>query len=513
MKKYCISFLLFLLLAGNSIVFGQLLTMESLAMQSKILKQEVRFSINLPENYYIDNQRFPVVYLLHGLGDDETSWLEYGRIEQISSQLIDENQIVPMIYVMPQGFRCYYSNSYDSSFMYRDMFVKEFVPYIDSMFHTKAEQSQRATIGYSMGGFGAMMLPLKNPEMFGISVPLSMSVRTDDQYKTEEASGWDNQWGKTFGGVGKIGNDRITDFYKQNSPFYVLSKFTNKIIPLIYMVNGDKEETLAKSNEELNILMCKLNIEHEYRVNEGGHSFKFWNANMPNVLRFVSDAFEGKTYRGDFVQYIEPTPFNENQMKQVSANGKTITVFLPESYHQSNRNYPVIYFEGEFDEDVSDYDICKVTNVLIKQNILPEMILVFLRSGDMVEMRKTIKETENQFRIRKDFRFRAYLTLSGSSILEEVKKDEFRMIVLSDAGIPINHIQKLEKDTFERTSIYLDAPADCYTMEHIGRLHIALKQKDIKHEYRVRSVNYADYSWFMTGLPEILKYTAESFHK
>lgn len=87
------------------------------------------------------------------------------------------------------------------------------------------------------------------------------------------------------------------------------------------------------------------------------------------------------------------------------------------------------------------------------------------------------------------------------------------MIVLSDAGIPINHIQKLEKDTFERTSIYLDAPADCYTMEHIGRLHIALKQKDIKHEYRVRSVNYADYSWFMTGLPEILKYTAESFHK
>ncbi|MFZ4464544.1 MAG: alpha/beta hydrolase-fold protein [Bacteroidales bacterium] len=512
MKKYCISFLLFLLLAGNTIVFGQLQTMESLAMKSKILKLEVLFSICLPENYYIDNQRFPVVYLLHGLGDDETSWLEYGRIEQISSQLTGENQIVPMIYVMPQGFRCYYSNSYDSNFMYRDMFVNEFVPYIDSMFRTRAERSQRAMIGYSMGGFGAMMLALKNPEMFGISVPLSMSVRTDDQYKTEEASGWDQQWGKIFGGIGKSGNDRITDFYKQNSPFYVLPEYSNQKVPLIYMVNGDKEETLAKSNEELNILMCKLQIEHEYRINEGGHSFKFWNANMPNALRFVSDAFEGKKYRGDFVQYIEPMPFNEDQMKEVSVNGNTITVFLPVYYHQSSRNYPVIYFVGEFDEEVSDYDICKVTNVLIKQNVIPEMILVFLRPGDLDDLRKTIKETENQFRIRKGFRFKALLTYDGQNLLSEVDKDEFRMLVLSEARISTKQIQQLEKDNFERTSIYLDATQSCWNAEGYGRLHIKLKEKEIKHEYRVRRVN-SDYNWFLTGLPEILKYTAESFHK
>jgi hypothetical protein len=279
------------------------------------------------------------------------------------------------------------------------------------------------------------------------------------------------------------------------------------------MVNGDKEETLAKSNEELNILMCKYQIEHEYRVQEGGHSFKFWNANMPNALRFVSDAFEGKNYRGDFVQYIEPMPFNEDQLKQVSVNSNAITVFLPENYPYSNRTYPVIYFEGEFDEEVSDFDICKVTNVLIKQNILPEMILVFIRPSDMDELRKTIEETENQFRIRKDFRFKALLTYSGHNLFSEVNKDEFRMIVLSESGISKDQFQKLEKDTFERTSIYLDASQSCWNAEGYGRLHIKLKEKEIKHEYRVRKVAFADYNWFMTGLPEILKYTAESFHK
>jgi enterochelin esterase-like enzyme len=369
-------------------------------------------------------------------------------------------------------------------------------------------------IGYSMGGFGAMMLALKKPEMFGISVPLSMSVRTDDQYKTEEASGWDQQWGKIFGGIGKSGNDRITDFYKQNSPFYVLPEYSNQKVPLIYMVNGDKEETLAKSNEELNILMCKLQIEHEYRINEGGHSFKFWNANMPNALRFVSDAFENKTYRGDFVQYIDPMPFNEDQMKEVSVNGNSITVFLPLSYHQSSRNYPVIYFEGD---EFEIHAICEVTNNLIKQNIIPEMILVFTQPLKLFALRNTIYEVEKQFRIRKGFRFKALLNFDSGFDLTAFEKEEFRVYISSTSRFPdakqIYYRQKFIKDNFERTAIFLDVFPSCGEVEAYGNMHILLKEKEIKHEYRVRGGSSDYYNWFLSGLPEILKFTAESFHK
>src|SRR5687767_8641711 len=75
--------------------------MEGLTMTSTILGQEIKFSIVLPTGYFKGSKNYPVVYLLHGLGDDESSWLEYGRISQIADEAIGAKQIVPMIFVMP----------------------------------------------------------------------------------------------------------------------------------------------------------------------------------------------------------------------------------------------------------------------------------------------------------------------------------------------------------------------------------------------------------------------------
>ena len=75
-----------------------------------------------------------------------------------------------------------------------DMFVQELVPHVDKSFRTIADRAHRALTGYSMGGFGAMILAEKHPELFSCSAPLSMSFRTDAQYMTESGSGWDGQW-------------------------------------------------------------------------------------------------------------------------------------------------------------------------------------------------------------------------------------------------------------------------------------------------------------------------------
>jgi hypothetical protein len=66
------------------------------------------------------------------------------------------------------------------------------------------------------------MLALQHPDVFGATVPLSISVRTDEQYMTEEASGWDKQWGSIFGAEGKTGEERITPYYRSHSPFHLL---------------------------------------------------------------------------------------------------------------------------------------------------------------------------------------------------------------------------------------------------------------------------------------------------
>jgi S-formylglutathione hydrolase FrmB len=240
-----------IILLNASVACGQekARIVEGLSMSSELLSQEVKYSIILPEDYYTTKKSYPVVYLLHGLGDNESSWLEYGQVSQVVDPAVKKKEIIPMIYVMPQGYSNYYVNDYAGKFMYEDMFIKELVPFIDKHYRTVGDKNHRATLGYSMGGFGALVLPLRNPEVFTVSVPLSISVRSDAQYITEDASGWDEQWGRLFGAVGTTGEARLTDYYKQHSPFHILAQQDlSRLKNLkLFIDNGDDEETLCRS--------------------------------------------------------------------------------------------------------------------------------------------------------------------------------------------------------------------------------------------------------------------------
>jgi len=512
-----VGFLIFSLLATGQ---NGLLIQESLTMKSRILHQEIRFSVCLPANYYETNKRFPVVYLLHGLGDDETSWLEYGQISHYAAKAVAEKEIVPMIFIIPQGFRTYYVNDYKSSFLYQDMFVKELVPHIDSIFRTIPEKEKRAVMGYSMGGFGAMMLPLKHPEMFGISVPLSMSVRTDGQYMTEDASGWDDQWGRLFGEPGFIETARITDYYKKNSPFHLLSQMsTDNFTNLrIYMDNGDKEQTLCRSNEELHILMRNLNIPHEYRVRKGGHSFEYWCSALPNAFHFISDAFEGKPYRGDKPVIVKTGEVCEKQVQTLKTGEDEITVIVPEEYDQTSRLYPVLLLNGHFDL-TEKKRITGLVNLMTEEIAICPMILVFLNEKDTTGIFNTINWVGEKVRIRQGSRFMAiagYESGAEAAFLSGLQPEKYCAVILSDGNLTKekteNLTQFLEKEELWRTSFFIEAPDDGRYFEGNGFLHIMLRDKDIYHEYRVREGD-GGFEWFFQGLPEILQHTAKRFHK
>jgi enterochelin esterase-like enzyme len=193
--------------------------MENQKMQSVILNGPIEYAVLLPEGYNESEEEYPVVYLLHGYGDDETAWYKNGSIQYYVDKYSAE--IVPMIYVMPQGFNRYYIDKYNGGFPYMQMFVNELVPTIDERYRTKADKTQRAVMGYSMGGYGALILPAKNPEVFSIGIPLSMSFRTDEQYKAESQGSFDNQWAPNFGPYsGASGTERLSDYFKAHSPFH-----------------------------------------------------------------------------------------------------------------------------------------------------------------------------------------------------------------------------------------------------------------------------------------------------
>ncbi|MDP4278544.1 MAG: alpha/beta hydrolase-fold protein, partial [Bacteroidota bacterium] len=225
---------------------------KDIALPSKVLGMNVNYSIYLPGDYVKNKtKRYGVVYLLHGYGDNNNSWNDqYLRITSLIDSLEATGTVSPMIYVLPQGFNSYYVNKYDGSFDYMKMFVNELVPYIDKTYRTIADRDHRAVVGYSMGGFGAMVIPSMNPSVFSVSVPLSMSFRTDAQYTTEPADGWNKQWGSIFGGYGLLGEARLTAYYKSLCPLHFFTKASaSSFSRMHYFLDcGDDEEQLSVGN-------------------------------------------------------------------------------------------------------------------------------------------------------------------------------------------------------------------------------------------------------------------------
>lgn len=512
------SILLIILSLALSQASGQVIVQESLSMHSVILGSDVRYTVSLPDDYYTSSRRYPVVYLLHGLGDNEVSWIEYGRIKQASDKAVRAGEIEPMIFIMPQGYRSYYVNDYRGNFRYQDMFINELIPFIDSHYRTIADAAHRATLGYSMGGFGALILPLEHPDVISACVPLSISIRTDAQYMTEEASGWDEQWGRLFGGEGLTGESRITDYYREHSPFYILKNSEpGRFKDLkIFIANGDDEHTLCRSNEELHILLRDLNIKHEYRVLDGGHEFKFWRNELPDGLCFLDDAFNGRKYRGDHQSGQNKTTACNILPEEINDGGKRFSLCTPSEYAFTDRRYPVVFFRGDFSAREKEA-VAGLISRMTDENSLPPMILVFTGKEDS-SVRDLIPLLEEKYRVRSGYRFRALIGygVTGSQALN-ISLDSllFTSCTLLDTKPDVSSLENTLKvkdhQILGRTWYYI-AYSECgkYYSEN-GNAHILLREGDIYHEYRVTGGN-GGFAWFLSELPESMDLIQKKIH-
>lgn len=521
MRKTAFMILAFLFFSSHMMAQEGLRIMESLVMHSRILDKDVKYSVCLPEDYYRNAHSYPLVYMLHGLGDDETAWLEYGRISQYYDAEVEKGAIRPMIFIIPQGYRTYYVNDYKGTFLYQDMFIQELVPYIDSIYRTIPDRQHRGLIGYSMGGFGALVLHLLHPDIFGSAVPLSISIRTDEQYEKEDSSEWDEQWGRLFGAVGIEGPDRITNYYKQNNPFHIIpglspAEFKNFNI---YIDNGDKEQTLCRSNEELHILMRNMEFPHNFRVREGGHNFSYWCSALPNALHFLSDAFDGKPYRGDMVQENKTAESNQEIKPRVMNIGEEqVLALVPDEFDRSSRLYPVLYMAGKLNE-IQISRIAGMINQAIGSNRIAPMLVVVIPDNLLGQFNSILPQIEEKFRIRKGYRYRSMLGFreNAEQVCDIVmNREQFSSCILADGYLHKDHIaellDKMKPGALQKTPFYIYAPdwGDYY--EGNGNIHMLFRDMVIRHEYRV-SEGSGGFDWMIGGFEEMLNFVAANFHR
>lgn len=265
---------------------------ESLTVKSPTLGKDVKYSIYLPTDYEKTNRIYPVLYLLHGYSDDETGWTQFGEAHIIADKLIENGEVAPMIIVMPDAGVSWYINNYDNKVKYEDFFVKEFIPHIDATYRTRKTKQYRAIAGLSMGGYGALILALKHPELFSSAGPLSSGVLTDDEIATASDDMWQTVMGELYGKKELKGKARITEHYKNNSVLNIVATGdAEKLKSVRYYIDCGDKDFLIKGNMALHGIMIDKKIPHEFRIREGSHNWTYWRTALPEVLKFISVSF------------------------------------------------------------------------------------------------------------------------------------------------------------------------------------------------------------------------------
>lgn len=282
-----------LFLFVSSIAFAQHgLLKESLTLKSPILGKDVEYSIYLPADYEKSNRAYPVLYLLHGYSDDETGWTQFGEAHIITDKLIENGEIAPMIIVMPDAGVSWYINSYDGKVKYEDFFVRELIPHIDATYRTRKTKQYRAIAGLSMGGYGALVLATKHPDLFSSAAPLSSGVFTDEEIVAGSDDMWKVVLGDLYGKKDLAGKARITDHYLKNSVLKIVaSGDAEQLKTMRYYIDCGDKDFLIKGNMALHGIMIDKKIPHEFRVREGSHTWTYWRTALPEVLKFVSVSF------------------------------------------------------------------------------------------------------------------------------------------------------------------------------------------------------------------------------
>jgi enterochelin esterase-like enzyme len=274
--------------------FAQGFVKEKQIIKSAILNKEVHYSIFLPSDYYTSERAYPITYLLHGYGDADDGWIQFGEVNRLADDAIKAGKIPPMIIVTPDGFTSFYINAADGSFNYEDFFIKELIPHIEKTYKVKAEKRFRGISGLSMGGYGSLVYALKYPNLFAAAAPLSAAIWTPDQVKEMSKSQFD---GYFINSIGKnlLGAERLTPTWLANSPLGLIEKKTQEEISSVrYWIDCGDDDFLTIGNAQLHIALTNKNIPHEFRMRDGAHNWTYWRTGIIDALAFIGDSFHQK---------------------------------------------------------------------------------------------------------------------------------------------------------------------------------------------------------------------------
>ncbi|HPR61112.1 MAG TPA: alpha/beta hydrolase-fold protein [Prolixibacteraceae bacterium] len=245
---------------------------------SPTLEKQRRITIYTPPGYENNNEKYPVLYLLHGMGGDEEAWIALGRTAQIIDNLIAQGKAQPMIVVMPNGNAAQEAAPGESSLgMYKPTMqlpntmdgtyensFKDIISFVESNYRVKAEKSNRAIAGLSMGGFHSLHISRFYPNTFDYVGLFSAAIMPDEKVKSKVYENFDE----------------------------TLSAQMNNGVQL-YWIGIGKTDFLYQANVDYRKKLDSMDFKYTYIETEGGHTWDNWRKYLSE---FATQIFQSKKF-------------------------------------------------------------------------------------------------------------------------------------------------------------------------------------------------------------------------
>jgi S-formylglutathione hydrolase FrmB len=254
---------------------------------SKILKRTVAYCIVLPPSFDTDKARhFPVLYFLHGLGDNEQFFVHSGAWN-ITEDLWEKGELKEFLIATPDAGASFYINSQDGKSRYEDFLLQEFFPVIERRYRGAPGRAHRAIAGISMGGYGALHLAFGHPQLFVAAS--AQSAALIDKLPVFLGPEPNSPRARVLGRV--FGSPSDAEFWDRNSPL-VLARTANLSGLKLYFDCGDQDDYGFETGATtLDKVLNKRHIAHEFHIYSGRHDAAYFAEHLAASLTFASQAF------------------------------------------------------------------------------------------------------------------------------------------------------------------------------------------------------------------------------
>lgn len=247
--------------------------LQDVTFYSAALKREMPYRVILPEKI-APGQKLRVVYLLHGGGSDFRAWSNYSDISSYAAW--------GFLLVMPEGNSSYFMNAADrADDKYEDYIVHDLISDVEERFPVTSDRRHRAIAGVSMGGYGAIVLSFRHPDLFEFAAGLSPALDVPSRPFSIKRIGQWHDHRSIFGSWNGV-------VQKSEDPYLLAKSVDPGQSPYFFLTCGDREG-LFPANQRFSQLLRTRKFSYEFHdVRNAGHDWGQWNSQVPAMMQALA---------------------------------------------------------------------------------------------------------------------------------------------------------------------------------------------------------------------------------